>query len=171
MGRHAGKERCTAVQIRPGALVEQEIMEPHASERRLIFFQTCEQSAIAAPTLRQEGIVDDAGRLNQLGQSFFGAWGQHRRVDAQFHRSEARDHAFQLRQIGDGWLGGLRHYGSRKNCQQQNSLHAIATTSLYPARDETSLADAGCVWTVLRTVLRGGERAGNPSRGISTTSV
>jgi hypothetical protein len=65
--RYAGDERLVVIEPRPWSLVDQEIVPPCESERRVVSCQTKQQALVAVPHLAQEQRVEDLGGLDEFG--------------------------------------------------------------------------------------------------------
>ncbi len=103
---HAGDEGGVAVQIRPRAFVEPEVVETFLGERRGVLAELFVQGAVAAPELVHEHQVEDARGLYQLWQGLAVAGGEPGLIDGQRDGREAGAHFFQMGQIRHNSGGG-----------------------------------------------------------------
>ena len=87
------------VQIRPGAVVDLKVVEARLAERRGVFFEALLEGGVAAPELRSEDFVDDSCCFEEFSEGLFISRREFGRVRGDGSRSEARDHAVQVRQI------------------------------------------------------------------------
>jgi hypothetical protein len=101
LGRRAGDERLVAIEARPGALVDEEGVQPRAPFGRLAARQIEEHRVVARPHLAQEQRVDDSRRAHQPGEHLPIGGGELREVGPDFDRRKARRHLLER--------GCLRH--------------------------------------------------------------
>ena len=113
--RHARQEGGVVVQRGPRRFVEPEVVQPRLAERRRVALQPFVERVVAAPDLRHEDVVQHARRLDEFGQRLAVAPVQAGGVHAQLRGREARDHLFELWEVGD--------CGSHK--KHQHGAHGI----------------------------------------------
>ena len=101
--RHAGDERLVVIEPRPGSLVDQEVVQPRAAERRVVARQIQQHRLVAVPDLPQEQRVEDLRGLDQLGQRLPLVGRQRRDVGGEIDGRKARGHRLEF--LGF-WIGG-----------------------------------------------------------------
>src|SRR5262249_4025152 len=95
-GGNTGNERSIFVQPRPRSLVDDEVMEPGAAERRLVGLQLRLKRGVAAPDLAQEDVVHQFRRFYYLVERFAIAGGKAGSIGADVCRSKSGDHFFEF---------------------------------------------------------------------------
>ena len=109
LGWDVREKRCVIVDVRPGSLVDPEIMQPSLTERGRIALQLLVQLKIPAPHLLQKNVVQNPRRLDQLRERFAIAGREIRNIGAEFGGREAGDHLVEVREIGSIRCGEGKH--------------------------------------------------------------
>ena len=119
-GRRAENERLIVIEPRPGAFVDQKIVEPSPAFRARVAREIEEHRWVPRPRLAQEDAVDDLRSLDQSREHFAVVRRKFGDVGGDLGRRETGGHLFKLCLVGlPGVLrwsdsGGRREHGDRE---------------------------------------------------------
>ena len=152
LGRRAGHKRLVVIEARPGALIDQKIMQPRASLGRRVADQIEQHRLVPRPHLSREQRVDDLRRLHKLHEHLTIGRGQPRDIGRDVGRHEPLRQLVQPRRlVRCGWLRLGRVLGHRPllgapaetNRQSDNRSCSIHGDSVLPRAGIGGCQDGG----------------------------